>query len=133
EEIATLTREIVADATSPYEQVLAIQNYLRNGSEFQYTTSVGPQRTPDAVWDFLTDGRGYCVQFATAMVIMVRTLGIEARMAVGYLPGDETEGEGEGGLVHAHDAHAWPQVRFPEVGWVRFEPTPADRSESAPV
>lgn len=132
DEIADLTQRIVADAESPYEQVLAVQNHLRGGSEFQYTTSVGPQRTADAVWDFLSDGRGYCVQFATAMVIMVRTLGIEARMAVGYLPGEALE-EGTGGRVHAHDAHAWPQVRFPDAGWVRFEPTPADRSSTAPA
>ncbi|MPV49530.1 hypothetical protein GCG21_05830 [Pseudactinotalea sp. HY160] len=130
DEIAARAAEVTAGAASPYEQVLAIQNYLRNDPSFQYTTSVGPEHTNDAVWDFLNDGRGYCVQFATAMIVMVRTLGIEARMAVGYLPGDD---EGGGGVVRAHDAHAWPQVRFPEAGWVRFEPTPSDRTSTAPA
>lgn len=133
DDIAELAETIVddAEAATPYDQVLAIQNYLRNNSDFQYTTAVGPERSDDAVWDFLNDGRGYCVQFATTMTIMVRTLGIEARMAVGYLPGEEND-DGDGGTVYAHDAHAWPQVRFPDAGWVHFEPTPSARTSSAP-
>lgn len=132
-DVAALTRDIVEDAgaETPYEQLVAIQNYLRDPDLFTYTESVTSARTRDAVWDFLHDRRGYCVQFATAMVVMARTLDLPARMAVGYLPGElEDDGTGE---ITAHQAHAWPQVLFPEVGWVRFEPTPGVQSGTAPL
>ncbi len=131
-DVAALTREIVADAgaETPYEQLLAIQNYLRDPALFTYTESVTSARTRDAVWDFLHDRRGYCVQFATAMVVMARTLDLPARLAIGYLPGELNDG-GIGSIT-AHQAHAWPQVLFPEVGWVRFEPTPGSQSGTAP-
>ncbi len=131
-DLTDLTREIVTDAgaQTPYEQLLAIQNYLRDPGVFTYTESVTSARTRDAVWDFLHDRRGYCVQFGTAMVMMARTLDLPARLAVGYLPGELTE-QGTGRIT-AHQAHAWPQVLFPEVGWVRFEPTPGTQSGTAP-
>ncbi|HIZ38147.1 MAG TPA: DUF3488 and transglutaminase-like domain-containing protein [Candidatus Ruania gallistercoris] len=131
-DIAELTQEIVTDAgaETPYDQLLAIQNYLRDPDLFTYTESVTSARTRDAVWDFLQDRRGYCVQFGTAMVVMARTLDLPARLAVGYLPGEIQE-DGTAS-ISAHQAHAWPQVLFPEVGWVRFEPTPGVQSGSTP-
>lgn len=131
-DVADLTQEVVTDAgaETPYEQLLAIQNYLRDPELFTYTESVTSARTRDAVWDFLQDRRGYCVQFATAMVVMARTLDLPARVAVGYLPG-ETLDDGTAS-ISAHQAHAWPQVLFPDVGWVRFEPTPGVQSGNAP-
>src|SRR5699024_262682 len=113
-----------------YEELIAIQNYLRDPGLFTYTESVTSADTDDAVWDFLQDRRGYCVQFATTVVIMARTLGIPSRLAVGYLPGTETQ---DGTVqITSDQAHAWPQVLFPEVGWVRFEPTPGVQSGQAP-
>ncbi|CAM3406474.1 DUF3488 domain-containing protein [Occultella aeris] len=133
QEIADLTREVVdaAGATTPYEQVLAIQNFLRDDSLFVYTQTIEGARTTDAVWDFLNDRHGYCVQFATAMAIMLRTLDIPTRVAIGFLPG-ETRPDGVN-VISAHRAHAWPQVLFPDVGWVRFEPTPSLQSGDAPA
>lgn len=131
-DIAGLARDIVAaaGAQTPYEQVLAIQNYLRDPAEFVYSTSIDAPTTPDAVWDFLNDRHGYCVQFASAMIIMTRSLGIPARLAVGFLPGTaDTDGVAR---VSAHDAHAWPQVLFEDVGWVRFEPTPGVQAGDPP-
>lgn len=123
----------VADAeqaTTPYQQAVAIQDYLRFGSEFSYELEVDEPRTDDAVWDFLGSGRGYCVQFATAMIVMARTLDIPARMAVGYLEGTERP---DGSVtVSAQRAHAWPQLYFEGAGWVRFEPTPSSRAGAAP-
>jgi len=132
-DLTDMTHKIVTDAgaQTPYEQLLAIQNYLRDPGVFTYTESVTSARTRDAVWDFLHDRRGYCVQFGTAMVMMARTLDLPARLAVGYLPGELTE-DGTAS-ISAHQAHAWPQVLFPEVGWVRFEPTPGTQSGTAPV
>lgn len=130
--IADLTRKVVsqADADTAYEQLVAIQNYLRDPGIFSYTESVASGDTDDAVWDFLQDRRGYCVQFATTMVIMARTLDLPSRLAIGYLPGEPTD---DGTVqITSDQAHAWPQVLFPEVGWVRFEPTPGVQSGQAP-
>lgn len=131
-DIAELARSIVADAgaETPYEQLLAIQNYLRDPARFVYSTSIASPETPDAVWDFLADRHGYCVQFATAMIVMARTLGMPARLAVGFLPGD-ADPDGVA-TVTSHDAHAWPQVLFDGVGWVRFEPTPGVQAGPPP-
>ncbi|HLS13242.1 MAG TPA: DUF3488 and transglutaminase-like domain-containing protein [Beutenbergiaceae bacterium] len=132
DQIATLTQEVLdeAGASTPYEQVVAVQDYLRHDPQFHYSVSVEPAQTTDAVWDFLGSGEGYCVQFATAMVMMVRTLDIPARLAVGFLPGETRE---DGVVeVSGHRAHAWPQVHFAGTGWVRFEPTPAARTGQSP-
>lgn len=130
--ISELTQEVISDAgaQSSYEELIAIQNYLRDPGLFTYTESVDSADSKDAVWDFLQDRRGYCVQFATTMVVMARSLGIPSRLAVGYLPG--TANEDGTAQINSDQAHAWPQVLFPEVGWVRFEPTPGVQSGQAP-
>ena len=74
--------------------------------------------------------QGYCVQFATAMIMMARSAGIPARMAIGFLPGSATQGVW---TVTAADAHAWPELYLDGIGWTRFEPTPAVRSGAPPV
>lgn len=132
-DIANLTRQVVQDAGAgtPYQEVLAIQNYLRDDERFTYTTTIAGSSTTDAVWDFLGDRHGYCVQFATAMVMMVRSLGIPARIAIGFLPGEQRP---DGiSVITGQRAHSWPQVLFPDVGWVRFEPTPSLQSGAAPA
>ena len=78
---------------------------------------------------FLETKRGYCVQFTSAMVMLSRAAGIPARMAVGFLPGSI---DGDDRVVRVSDAHAWPELYFPRLGWVRFEPTPGTRSGVAP-
>lgn len=133
DQIRALTQRVVdsAGARTQYEQAVAIQDFLRFDSQFTYDVEVDPARTSDAVWDFLGSGRGYCVQFATAMVVMARTLDIPARMAVGFLPGEEADQDGTV-EVSGHRAHTWPQVYFHGVGWVRFEPTPPGRTGAPP-
>lgn len=131
-QIQALAQRVVdaAGAQTPYEQAVAIQDFLRHDSQFTYDVRVDPAHTSDAVWDFLGSGRGYCVQFATAMVMMARTLDLPARMAVGFLEGEEND---EGAIeVSGHRAHTWPQLFFDGVGWVRFEPTPPTRTGSPP-
>ncbi|MFW2513546.1 transglutaminaseTgpA domain-containing protein [Demequina sp. SO4-13] len=128
--VQTLAREVTAGTSSRYEQALALQGYLRNASEFTYDTSVDPTGG-DAISTFLDDREGYCVQFATTMVMMARSLGIPARMAVGFLSGSATD-QGTW-VVQGGDAHAWPEVWFPGEGWVRFEPTPAIQSGMPPA
>ncbi len=127
--VESLAQEVTADASTRYEQALALQSFFRTASEFTYDTSVDPTGG-DAVNTFLNDREGYCVQFATAMVVMARTLDIPARMAVGFLPGMVTD---QGSyVVQGGDAHAWPELWFPGNGWVRFEPTPAVQTGAPP-
>ncbi|RYV52478.1 transglutaminase TgpA family protein [Pengzhenrongella frigida] len=130
DDIAAATAEVVDAATNRYDQALALQTYLRNTQEFTYSTQVPAGRSDDAVWDFLGSKTGYCVQSATAMTVMARTLGIPARLAVGFLPGSlGVDGEQ---VVTGRDSHAWPELYFPGAGWVRFEPTPAVQSGAPP-
>ncbi|WP_159451423.1 DUF3488 and transglutaminase-like domain-containing protein [Demequina sp. NBRC 110054] len=122
--IGDLAAQIVADAgaTTRYDEAVAIQNWLRDPAEFTYDTTVA-LTGDDAVSEFLDTREGYCVQFATTMVVMARTLDIPARVGVGFLGGEQIEsGTYE---VIAGNAHAWPELYFPGTGWVRFEPTPA--------
>ncbi|WP_298458404.1 DUF3488 and transglutaminase-like domain-containing protein [uncultured Cellulomonas sp.] len=130
DDLRARAQEIVAGAEGRYERALALQSYFRSAQNFTYATEVDPARTNDAVWDFLESGRGYCVQFATAMTVMARSLGIPARLAVGFLPGRQDD-EGVY-VVTGRDSHAWPELYFADVGWVRFEPTPAVQSGAPP-
>ncbi|WP_084040283.1 DUF3488 and transglutaminase-like domain-containing protein [Demequina sp. NBRC 110053] len=127
--VADLTAEVTGDATTRYDQAVAIQDFLRNTSEFTYDTSVSPSGG-DAVSTFLEDRTGYCVQFGTTMVVMARTLDIPARLAVGFLGGEATTSSTF--VVEGGDAHVWPELWFPGEGWVRFEPTPAVQTGPPP-
>ncbi|WP_157457159.1 transglutaminase-like domain-containing protein [Cellulomonas fimi] len=110
---------------------MALQSYFRAATNFTYDTRVAPARSEDAVWDFLQSRRGYCVQFATGMALMARTLDIPARVGVGFLPGD-ADGDGTY-VVTGRKSHAWPELYFADQGWVRFEPTPAIQSGAPPL
>ncbi len=128
--LQSLAISITEDATSQYGQAVALQNYLRNTENFTYDTSVSPDGGGDSVSQFLDDRAGYCVQFATTMVMLSRSLGIPSRLAVGFLGGHLTDNNIW--AVRSGDAHAWPELYFPGEGWVRFEPTPAVQTGSAP-
>jgi transglutaminase-like putative cysteine protease len=127
--VQTVTADVVGDAQGRYEQAIAIQDFLRNPQNFRYDTTVSPSGT-DSVSTFLTDRVGYCVQFATAMVVMARALDIPARLSIGFLGGRSTGGDGY--VVRGGDAHAWPELYFPGQGWVRFEPTPSTQTGQPP-
>jgi len=132
-DVRAKAKEIVGSATTPYAQAMALQTFLRSTANFTYDTRVPPPTTTDAVWDFLQDRHGYCVQFATAMAIMARTLGIPTRVAVGFLPGNaENQGNHFTYVVSGKQAHAWPELYFSGFGWVRFEPTPAQQTGQPP-
>ena len=129
---AALTQARAGEFTSPYDTAAAIQSWLRERGGFDYSLALAAPTgagTADPVTEFLASKRGYCVQFASAMVLMARAAGIPARMAIGFLPGSLQDGLY---VVVAADAHAWPELFFPGAGWVRFEPTPAGRSGTAP-
>lgn len=131
QDIRDLATSVVDGATTRYDQALALQTYFRDISQFTYSTEVPPGTSGDAVWDFLQDRTGYCVQFATSMTMMARTLGIPARLGVGFLPGERVDESSY--QVTGRDSHAWPELYFPGQGWVRFEPTPAQQTGPTPT
>jgi transglutaminase-like putative cysteine protease len=121
--VSDLADNVVAGASSPYEQALALQTFLRDESLFEYSTDVEPGHSDDALEEFLRDTRrGYCEQFAGSYAAMARSVGLPARVAVGFTPGNRDEN----GVFHVtnKEAHAWPEVWFDGIGWMPFEPTP---------
>ncbi len=112
-----------------YDKAAAIQEYLR-GPLFHYDLNGAPTGN-DALSEFLfVSHTGYCEQFAGAMAVLARAVGIPARVAVGFTPGlKQPDGSWQ---VTNHDAHSWPELWFPQAGWVRFEPTPRDASTNPP-
>jgi transglutaminase-like putative cysteine protease len=129
-----LAQTITKDATTNYDKVVAIRDYLRNTYPYDFNP---PPQTPnsDAVDDFLfVARRGVCEQYTSAMVIMLRSLGIPARLVAGFGSGtyNAVTNYYE---VRANDAHAWVEVYFPAAGWVPFDPTPGwtGSPQSGPV
>ena len=119
--IRELAETITANAATDGEKALLIQQWLRS-SRFSYSTEPAPGSGYEALTRFLFDDRtGYCEQFATSMAVLARTVGIPARVAVGFLPGDRVD---DGFEVSIRDMHAWPELYFGGLGWVAFEPTP---------
>ncbi|MFF7131481.1 MULTISPECIES: transglutaminaseTgpA domain-containing protein [unclassified Streptomyces] len=120
--VAKTAREVTAGAKNPYEQAVALQDYFAVTGGFEYDTQVQVGDGPNAIANFLRDKQGFCVHFSFAMAAMARSLGIPARVAVGFAPGTpQADGTVSVGLK---DAHAWPELYFEGVGWTRFEPTP---------
>src|SRR4029077_13893661 len=122
-QIRTIANQVVADggATTPSAKVMAIQDYLK---DFTYDTHVKPPTGVNDLLYFLTKShRGYCEQFAGTMAVMLRELGIPARVAVGFTPGTYNSGT-KSYQVTTQNAHSWVEVEFPDFGWLAFEPTP---------
>ncbi|MEV5341063.1 DUF3488 and transglutaminase-like domain-containing protein [Streptomyces sp. NPDC052676] len=120
--VARTAREVTEGAANPYEQAVKLQEYFALNGGFEYDTEVDVGSGSGAIARFLRDKQGFCVHFSFAMASMARTLGIPARVAVGFAPGTpQADGTVSVGL---RDAHAWPELYFEGVGWTRFEPTP---------
>ena len=119
--VAELAETIAGRETNAFARAIALERYLR---ELPYSYEVRPlPRGGDAVDQFLFEMReGYCTYYASAMVMMARSLGIPARVAVGYATGTFDEASGAY-VVREADAHAWPELLI-DGRWVPFEPTP---------
>lgn len=141
-ELTALAQEITARTlTTPYDQTMAITRYLRENIQYAETVPLPPRNADPLAWWLFEHKQGYCVYYATSEVMLLRSLGIPARMAVGFAQGTGTASRGideavEGIGVNSYtvlrkNAHAWPEVYFPNIGWVEFEPTgnqsPLDR------
>ena len=121
--VGDLARQVASGAGNAYDAVAAIEAHLR---QYPFSLEIGPPPPGrDAADYFLFDVRqGYSDSFASAFVVMARSLGIPARLATGYIGGDWDEAR-QAYLVHERQGHAWPEGFFPGYGWMEFEPTPS--------
>jgi transglutaminase-like putative cysteine protease len=113
---------LAKNKTTTYDVVNAIQKYFHS-DQFTYSEKPKPSQYP--LETFVTQTKtGYCQQFSGSMALMLRMLGIPARVVSGFSPGTPvTDAPGEY-RVRDYDAHAWVEVYFPGIGWVTFDPTP---------
>lgn len=149
--ITLRTRELAAriteDLDNPYDMTDAITNFLRNNLTYSEIVPLTPAGQEPIDWILFDHREAFCNYYATAQVIMLRSIGIPARLAVGFAEGErqalespeevptiqprgenipqEIISEGDLYTVRHRDAHAWPEVYFPGLGWVEFEPTSA--------
>jgi transglutaminase-like putative cysteine protease len=116
--------EVTAGKDNPYDKAVALQAFFRETGGFRYDINTPAGNGSDALTSFLQIKIGYCEQFAATMAYLARLAKIPARVVVGFTRGSALE---DGSFVVTNnDAHAWPELYFPKVGWVRFEPTPRD-------
>jgi len=129
-QIAALAEQWSRGETTDYDRIIAIQDRFTKSGLFTYNADVPASSSDEAMVEFLTvTQQGFCQQFSSAMAVMLRTLGIPARLAVGFTPGTPgepgTPAASSGRLtVTTENAHSWVEVLFPSYGWVPFEPTP---------
>jgi hypothetical protein len=118
-----LAEAIAAGLESPYDQAATVTAWLRRNIAYNRITDPPPQGRDPVDWLLFDYRIGFCNYFATSEVVMLRSLGIPARLVAGYASGrlDESSGVYQ---VRAGDAHAWVEVFFPDYGWIEFEPTP---------
>ena len=132
-EVSDLARDVAGRARTPYEAARLIESHLRRN--YSYTLDPPPAPpTRDAVAAFLFDQRsGYFDQFASAMAVMLRSLGIPARVAAGFaLDPADIDDATKAYAVSEQRAWAWPEVYFPNLGWVEFNPTPSRPTVARP-
>lgn len=121
--VIDLAESVVADADTPYDRALALQNFLR--TEFEYSVSVAPGHSDSELVRFLFEDRaGYCEQFSASFAALARVVGLPSRVAVGFTVGEQSRTDETHYTVRGEHAHAWPEVWFDGIGWVPFEPTP---------
>lgn len=134
--VSELAKTVTEGKSTRFDRAVAIQRHFRTDPSYRYSLQLAATQTVngkelDPLSNFLETKQGYCTQYATAMIMMARSQGIPARMAIGFLPG-EAGSDGKR-TVRASDAHAWPELYFPGMGWTRFDPTPSSRSGAAPA
>ncbi|HUL25460.1 MAG TPA: DUF3488 and transglutaminase-like domain-containing protein [Streptosporangiaceae bacterium] len=124
QQLLPLTRRITAGESSAYGKAVALQEWFTEPGNFTYSLDAALPPGPAGLISFVTKARrGYCQQFAFAMAVMARLVGIPSRVVVGYTQGiDRGNGIWQ---VRTSDAHAWPELYFKGAGWLRFEPTPS--------
>ncbi len=125
-----------AGATTPYDQAKALETWLRTNIIYNETIPQPPANQDPVDWVLFDLRQGYCNYYASAMVMMLRGLGIPARMAAGFAQG-EWDAAQNAYVVREREAHTWVEVFFPGYGWIEFEPTaaqaPLNRVDDVPA
>jgi transglutaminase-like putative cysteine protease len=146
-----LAKNIASGLSNPYDIVNAVTEYLRTNIQYDLSISKPPSNQERIDWFLFDYKKGFCNYYASAEVILLRSLGIPARLAVGFAQGEQEAtstqqlpagiskdinraqiSEISTYVVRQRDAHAWPEVFFPEIGWVNFEPTVSQSPLSRP-
>lgn len=123
EKLSALARSVTDKSRTIFEKSRDIETYLKKN--YRYSLDVAPPEAGTVMEDFIFSRKtGYCEHFATAMVLMLRAIGIPSRLVTGYVP-EEWNRYGNYYTVRQSDAHAWVEVYFPRSGWITFDPTPA--------
>ncbi len=117
-----LARDITARAPTAYDKAEAIEDYLQKQYGYTLQLPSSPQRDPVAYFLFERKA-GHCEYFASSMALMLRTLGIPARVVNGFRGGEFNSVTGSY-IVRGRDAHSWVEAYFPRYGWITFDPTP---------
>ena len=131
-EVRTLARTVTREGVSTFEKALILEAWLRDNRNFSYSTNVDTGHSSLDLAEWLLDPEsnnyrtGYCEQFATAMAVMARALGIPSRVVLGFTPGDiQQQADGSDVIVvRERNAHAWVELWLNGQGWVQFDPTP---------
>ena len=124
ERIRQLAESITTDENNVYDKTAAVTRYLRNTIEYQEQIPEPPKNVDPIDWFLFDLKSGFCNYYASAEVLMLRSIGIPARMVFGYAQGESDDSE-TFFRVTFKQSHAWPEVFFPGIGWVEFEPTSA--------
>ncbi|MBX3348718.1 MAG: DUF3488 domain-containing protein [Nitrospira sp.] len=127
--ITALAGEVTQKHYRPYEKATAIQTYLTSHYRYSLDAPLAEQHQP--LEEFLFARKtGYCEHYATAMVIMLRTVGVPARLVTGFMATEWNE-YGNYYVVRQQDAHAWVEVYLPHSGWIKMDPTPTEENPAA--
>jgi protein-glutamine gamma-glutamyltransferase len=129
--VRNLAREVLAQTPSArtvLQKIITLEKYLK--ANYRYTLDVQPAPDIRPIEDFLFRQKaGFCEHYATAMALMLRSIGIPTRFVTGFLPGEWNE-VGKYYTVRQSNAHAWVEVWFPQSGWIPFDPTPTAPEEA---
>ena len=122
ERMKALAESLSKDKNTPFEKAVVVTNYLRSEITYQESVPTPPAEIEPLDWFLFDYKAGFCNYYASAEVILLRIMGIPARIAVGYAEGSPNQ-QRTTFIVREKDSHAWPEVYFPNIGWVEFEPT----------
>ncbi|MEZ4522853.1 MAG: transglutaminase domain-containing protein [Thermomicrobiales bacterium] len=135
ERTKALAEEVTRGQTNTYDIAKSLEEYLRSTIAYNENIEFPPEDVDVVDYVLFTSQEGYCEYYASSFIVMARSLGIPTRMSAGFFPTDD---ETDAGFVYRErNAHAWPEVYFPDYGWIAFEPTAAraavDRDVTTPA
>lgn len=129
--VTRIAEDVTAAGENDYAKAVLLQDWFRVDGGFEYSLDQRAGSGMEQLTRFVTSDKvGYCEQFAAAMAVMARSLGLPARVVVGFL--EPTQISPGSYRYTSSDLHAWPEIYFSGDGWVRFEPTPSARTGTPP-